>query len=227
MDGTQTRSTRKTSTDGGRSPKVGGHPKAPAAESPKKRIPVGGLIVGAVVVLVLAAIIFGGGDIAAETGSPAISGTDLPLFSSGQVDGAVGMAAPTVSGEDFDGNVVTIDSAGQPTAVLFLAHWCPHCQAEVIEVSDWLEAGGGVDGVNIVSVATATDPVRDNYPPSVWLSDWTPPVLLDDADRSVLTAFGGNAFPFWAFLDGDGRVVARHAGSLGIPGLVEMMMATK
>ena len=66
MDGTQIRSTRKTSTDGGRSPKVSGRPKTPASASPKKRIPVGGLIVGAVVVLVLVAIIFGGGDIAEE-----------------------------------------------------------------------------------------------------------------------------------------------------------------
>ncbi|MBT8208334.1 MAG: TlpA family protein disulfide reductase, partial [Acidimicrobiia bacterium] len=122
---------------------------------------------------------------------------------------------------------VVIDGAGQPTAVVFLAHWCPHCQAEVVEVQEWIDQGGGVDGVAIVSVATATEPVRDNYPPSEWLSDWTPPVLLDDADGSVMAAFGGNAFPFWAFVDADGRVVSRQAGSLDIPVLVELMTATK
>lgn len=186
-----------------------------------------GLILGAVVILVLAAIIFGGEQIGGETGSPEISGTDLPLFNASQIDGAVGMLAPTVSGEDFSGEEVVIDGAGQPTAVVFLAHWCPHCQAEVVEVQEWIDQGGGVDGVAIVSVATATEPVRDNYPPSEWLSDWTPPVLLDDADGSVMAAFGGNAFPFWAFVDADGRVVSRQAGSLDIPVLVELMTATK
>lgn len=227
MDKTKTRTARKPSTDRGRSPKAGGRTNAPSASSTGRQFPVVWLIIGAIVVLVLAAIIFGGGDLAAETGTPDVSGTDLPLFSSTRVDGAAGMLAPTVSGEDFGGDAVVIDSTGQPTAVVFLAHWCPHCQAEVIAVTDWLESGGGVDGVSIVSVATATDPVRDNYPPSEWLSEWTPPVLLDDADRSVMAAFGGNAFPFWAFLDADGRVVARHAGSLELPALVELMEATK
>lgn len=195
------------------------------ADRPRRSIPIGWIVGGLIAALVVIAVVFGGGGIT-ESGDPAVTGAPLPLYSAGGLDGAVGLQAPTITGADFDGDQVTIGAVGQPVAIAFLAHWCPHCQAEVIEVHDWLDAGGGVDGVEIVSVATATNSARDNYPPSVWLSEWTPSVLLDDLDGSAMAAYGGNAFPFWVFLDDTGRVVSRSAGSLDLTTLVQMMEAT-
>ena len=70
----------------------------------------------------------------------------------------------------------------------------------------------------ILSVATAIDPRRTNFPPSEWLEDeqWPAPVLRDDEASTVLRSYGAGGFPYWVFLDGDGRVVARQSGRMPI-----------
>ena len=147
-----------------------------------------------------------------------ISGEELPRFDSASgADPAVGSPIPEISGESFDGTPVSIER-GVPQAIVFLAHWCGHCQAEVPEVQAWLDEGSLPNGVQLKSVATGTDVGRPNYPPSAWLTreSWTPPVLVDDASGSVSDAFGLPAFPYWVFADSDGNVVARWAGGLPI-----------
>lgn len=158
-------------------------------------------------------------------GLPDVSGVALPVFQSAQEDSAVGLAAPTVTGQDFDGRSVTVGGSGNPTAIVFLAHWCSHCEAEVPRVQAWLDGGGGVSGVDIVSVVTSTDPARFNFPPSDWLEreGWTTPVIVDDQIGSVHMAFGRGGFPYWVFLEGDGRVAARSAGELDISALEDFL----
>ena len=46
-------------------------------------------------------------------------------------DTELGSTAPTVVGYDFMGQRVTIEDNGKPKLIVFLAHWCPHCQREV------------------------------------------------------------------------------------------------
>jgi thiol-disulfide isomerase/thioredoxin len=163
-----------------------------------------------------------------EYGEPTINGSALPSFANvGNIgaDPAVGMTAPEVVGQDFDGGTVSITADGTPKAVLFIAHWCVHCRAEVPRVQSWIDSGGGVDGVDIISVTTAANSGQPNWPPSAWLEaeGWTQPNLRDDQANSVLDAYGGGSFPFWVFLNGDGTVAARLAGETDVSTLERVM----
>jgi thiol-disulfide isomerase/thioredoxin len=155
---------------------------------------------------------------ALEAGRPAVDGEALAPYARSGEDPATGAVAPIVSGADFDGRAVAIEHDGTPRAILFLAHWCSHCRAEVPRVTEWLQQTGGVEGVDLVSVVTATSTDAANYPPSSWLEQeaWPVPVILDDAQGSVHAAYGAGGFPYWVFLDGDGAVVFRSEGELTI-----------
>lgn len=207
-----------------------GKGKKPAAQAPKPKrsIPVVGIIFGVIAVLLVAAVtLTGNTGPDGEFGEPAISGENLPPFQRTASDPAIGQSAPVAVGEDFAGQPVTIGEAGTPTAIVFLAHWCPHCQAEVPQVQAWLDAGGGVEGVAIKSVATSSNSARDNYPPSAWLEreGWSSEVLLDDSDNSVWQSYGAGGFPYWVFLNGDGTVAARNSGRLDIATLEQFLLA--
>jgi thiol-disulfide isomerase/thioredoxin len=198
----------------------------------KKKIPVAGLVFGAIALVLIAVVLLAGdtSQEASETGAPVVSGSLLPLQQgmTPSNDPAVGTKAPTVSGADFDGAAVAIEP-GTPTAVVFVAHWCPFCQAEVPSVQQWIDATGGVDGVNVIAVSTAIDQTRGNYPPSKWLEreGWTSPIIVDDADGGAYRAFGGTAFPYWVFLDADGNVVQRRLGGIETPELQAIMESLK
>ena len=148
-------------------------------------------------------------------GAPTISGDPLPPFEGAVGDTAVGVVVPTVRGSDFSGKPVSIELDGRPKAILFLAHWCPHCQAAVPLMQTWVSAGGLPEGVDLVSVATGIDPSRPNYPPDAWLQreGWTVPVLVDPSN-TVAGAYGLPGYPFWVFVDADGKVVGRAVGEI-------------
>jgi thiol-disulfide isomerase/thioredoxin len=153
-----------------------------------------------------------------ETGTVTTSGAALAeLPSGGGADPAVGAQAPELRGTGFDGEARAITNDGRPKVVIFLAHWCPHCQREVPLIVDWLR-GGKPDGVDLYSVATGTSERQPNYPPSAWLAreGWTVPVLADDAGGTAARAYGVSGFPFMVFVDADGKVARRTAGELPI-----------
>jgi thiol-disulfide isomerase/thioredoxin len=155
-------------------------------------------------------------------GDPVVTGDALPLYnSSAAADPVVGMSAPTVEGADWNDNEVTIEADGRPKVVLFLAHWCPHCQAEVPVVQDWIDSGNLPEGVDLYSVATSTDRLRPNWPPQEWLEDegWTVPVIMDDEIGSVAGHFGMAGTPFYVVLDGENNVIRRISGEIGTAGL--------
>lgn len=176
--------------------------------------------------LVAAVLLTGNTGPGNEAGEPTYEGEWLPFFERTEGDLAIGLTAPEVSGTDYDGNEVTLAPNGTPTAVVFLAHWCPHCQVEVPRVQSWLDSGGGVAGVQIVSVTTAISSARENYPPSAWLEreGWTSQVIKDDTDNTLHEAFGAGGFPYWVFLHGDGTVAARTTGQLDIARLEALML---
>ena len=110
----------------------------------------------------------------------------LPTFTDAATDQAIGRPIPEVSGTDFDGTSVRIAADGRSKILLFLAHWCPHCQREVPVVQTWLGAGRLPAAVDLISIATAIDPNLPNHPPDAWLAreGWTPPVLVDGDDST-------------------------------------------
>jgi cytochrome c biogenesis protein CcmG/thiol:disulfide interchange protein DsbE len=184
-----------------------------------------GIVIGAagaaVVLLLVVAVMFGSNEVGTEYGEPTVEGASLPLMPQNTtVDtSATGAAYPKVVGQDFEGDTVTIDSAdGRAKGILFLAHWCSHCQAEVPRVQAWLDETGGVEGVDFYSVSTSMSSGRDNYPPSEWLEreGWSVPVIRDDADNSALLSYGAGGFPYWVFVNADGTVAVRTSGELQI-----------
>ena len=185
-------------------------------------------VVAAVLVALVVAIAVGGGNgddgatstgdrngDAATTGTVTMSGDALPPFTDITGDPAVGLTLPTLAGNDQSGAPMTIGADGRPTMIMFIAHWCPHCQREVPVVQQWVDDGRLPEGVDLVSVSTAIDPNRPNYPPDAWLADegWTAPVLVD-ADNTAAQAAGLSAYPFFVAIDGDGTVVLRTSGEL-------------
>ena len=203
-----------------------------AQQQQQRKFPVLWVVFGAIAALLIAAIVFSGEESiggAGQYGEVAISGEPLPEMEGvADVmpnDPALGVVAPEATGVDFDDSTVAIDHDGTPTAVVFLAHWCTFCQAEVPAVQAWLDSGGGVEGVEMVSVTTSATSGRPNWPPSEWFEreGWTTPNIRDDSDSSLLEAYGGRSFPYWVFLNGDGTVAHRQAGQIDIP-LLESIM---
>ena len=199
---------------------------------------VGGVVVVVGIALLLAVVMQGGdgdapgggsspsggtvvpsGDLA--YGEPSVSGTaiaELPQAGAGNpaADPAVGTRAPTISGQTFDGSPVSISNDARPKVVVFLAHWCSHCQAEVPRLQSWFGQNGMPSDVEVVAVATGTSPERGNYPPGDWLrgEGWSVPTILDDAQNGAAQAYGLTSFPFFVVLDADGKVVVRASGEL-------------
>lgn len=162
-------------------------------------------------------------EIRAETGALEVRGDVLPLLGAAtpEQDPAVGMPAPVLVGQDYDGNTVRVDGAADgPTMVVFLAHWCPHCNNEIPRLNELRDEGAFPEGLNIVAVSTALNPSQPNFPPSQWLvdKDWTFPVIADGIEVDVeppfigARAYGVDGFPFTTLIGADGTVVARWSG---------------
>ena len=149
--------------------------------------------------------------------APDVTGEPLPPLQDPASDAAVGEPAPAFTASTFSGERITLQPGRDgPMVLLFLAHWCPHCQREVPVVQDWIDGGGLPEDVQLYAVATSIDETRPNYPPDEWLEreGWTPTTVVDDPASSVAQAYGLTSFPFWVLVDADGTVVGRFAGTL-------------
>ena len=148
-----------------------------AAKSKNKLVIILG-VVAAVVVAGLIAVFTVRGD-EPDAVQVTVTGEPIPVMAGNAPVGqdiAFGWDAPLISGSDWKGNPVTIDpSDGRPKLIVFLAHWCPHCQAEVPEVQAWLNETGGSSAVDLYGVATSINRSRPNWPPGDWLEreGWT------------------------------------------------------
>ena len=190
----------------------------PTNEAPARKIPVIPIIGGIAVIALIITVVFTVGDGAGEYGTVTVQGQTLGRYGGSPAsDQALGVPSPGITGESFDGSTLTIDPAdGRPKMLLFVAHWCPVCQAEVPVVSQWLADGGLPDGVDIVAIATGTSTTRENYPPSEWLDreNLDVPTIVDSEDYAAANAFGLSAYPFWAFVNPDGTIYARFSGGI-------------
>lgn len=149
-----------------------------------------------------------------ETRPVTVSGAALPALPTSGTDPAVGRPAPVVSGAAFDGSPVVIGNDGRPKIIVFAAHWCPHCRAEVPVIEKWLEDSGRPDGVDLYAVSTGVNEAGPNYPPSVWLEAWPLTTLADSSDDGAARAFGVDAYPYFVVVRTDGAVALRVTGEL-------------
>jgi cytochrome c biogenesis protein CcmG/thiol:disulfide interchange protein DsbE len=189
-----------------------------------RRVPLVGIVLVLVAALAVVAVVVtsqrggdeGAGTNLAQTRPVQVVGTPLPPVPESGGDPAVGMAAPVLRGTSFDGQPVVIGEQGKAQLVVFLAHWCPHCQRELPVLAEWAQAGKLPASVSLHAVSTAVDRQRPNWPPSTWLAEsgLDVPVLADDAESSAATAYGLDAFPFFTAIGADGKVVARQSGEL-------------
>jgi thiol-disulfide isomerase/thioredoxin len=200
----------------------------------------GKFIVGAII-----AIVIGGAAIVAISSSSSksdvatgvvsefsditVTGDALPAFDSVStaVDTAIGMPAPVISGKGFTGTSITTEGTGTPMLLLFLAHWCPHCQREVPLLVQWEKDGKTPTGIDVIAVATGTDPANPNYPPSEWLAReqfpalW--PVIADSKDKAAANAFGLSGYPYFVLVDAQGNVFKRASGEVSMDDLTAMI----
>jgi thiol-disulfide isomerase/thioredoxin len=190
----------------------------------KKLLGIIGGVVGLALVVVLAIAIAGEEPVDASIGygDPVVTGDPLPIFDpTAAADPVVGLTAPSAVGADWDDNEVKIEADGRAKIVVFLAHWCPHCQAEVPVVQTWLDEGNLPDDVDMYSVVTSTDRLRPNWPPQDWLEEegWTVPAIMDNEIGTIAVNYGMSGTPFYVVLDGDNNVIRRASGEIGTAGL--------
>lgn len=161
------------------------------------------------------------------TGKPLSEYPDVPpgLIPEGK-DPAVGETPPKLEGLTFDGSPVVINPGdGRAKVVMFIAHWCPHCQNEVPLIQEWINGGGLPDDVQIYAVSTSVSSDRANYPPSKWIvrERFTPSVLLDNADSSAARAWSLPGYPYFVALNSDGTVAQRGNGEVSIDEFAAMV----
>lgn len=207
-------------------------PSSPRSAGPRRQtlLIAGGIL--AVVVLLGLVIAFGPGDTSGDgsgTGATAaafapvsVGGAALPDFADADPDPAVGTQAPRLSGEAPDGTAVSF-GATEPTLLVFLAHWCPHCQVEVPVLVD-MSTSGALDGVRLLAVLTGTNADAPNYPPAEWLESegWPADVLLDDETFSAGAAYGLTSYPYLVAVAADGTVVGRASGEMPDPDILAL-----
>ena len=203
-------------------------PRQPAPKSPPPRRSGSGayvaLAVAAVVVVIAVVAVLvtrSGGDdnsgAGPQTYPVTVTGTALPTMPDPPAaDPGIGKPAPTLTGQSlFDGSAMTITpGGGSPMLVVFVAHWCPHCQREVPLLVQWMASAQKPANLNVVAVSTANDLSDDNSPASAWLQreKWPTPVMADSSDNTAAEAFGLPGYPYLVVLGPDGTVKARTSG---------------
>jgi hypothetical protein len=198
------------------------------AHAPKRQLPVFWIVVGAMVVLGIVALVLTRPDAKEQAAKDAaqdapvyadvtVAGDNLPKYSKDD-DPAVGKRLPTITGTSLAGDDMTISAEDGAQVVLVVAHWCPHCQAEVPRIADWEQAGKLPDGVTVRTISTSVDEGRPNFPPAAWLSevDWPFDTLVDDEAGTAASAMGMDGFPFITFVKADGTVAQRFSGEMDI-----------
>lgn len=156
---------------------------------------------------------------AAENQPVTIEGQILDPLGDPSADSAIGAPAPLLRGFSFDGRPVTIEPGdGRSYMVVFLAHWCPHCNAEVPRLIEWKNMGMVPDGLEVVGVSTGVAADRPNYPPSEWIVEkkWPWSVLADSVTQDAAMAYGVSGYPFFTIIGADGTVKMRASGEKSI-----------
>jgi cytochrome c biogenesis protein CcmG/thiol:disulfide interchange protein DsbE len=166
---------------------------------------------------------------AISVGEVTVTGTPIAQAAPGAADSSIGKPVPQISGQQFDGTKLTIPAAGTPKVVVFVAHWCPHCQKEVPELSKhWAEVGLP-SGVDLYAVATSTSESKPNFPPGKWLREenWPVKTIADDTKGSAANAYGVTGFPYFVAVDAQGNVALTMSGEITLAQFQQLVDAAK
>lgn len=166
---------------------------------------------------------FGGAGIP-EVDEVTLVGDPLPGLVPGEDDLAVGTLAPVITATSLaSGSSITL-GPGRARVIGFFAHWCPHCQDELPEITEWLAATQLPPNTEFIAVSTAVDEGNGNYPPSAWFNEvgFRSPVVVDDASATLLDGMGFRGFPAFVAIDASGVVVARAGGNIGTEGIAAL-----
>ena len=157
-----------------------------------------------------------GGVAPAEYQKVTVTGERLSQIPESGTDSEVGKAAPTLTGYDLRGRPVTIDpgSDGKATMVVFLAHWCPHCNREIPVLNEWKAEGLVPPNLRIVGITTASKADQANWPPSKWMvaMKWSFDQFADSEKQDASAAYGVGGYPFLVYIDAAGNVTSRSSG---------------
>ena len=151
-----------------------------------------------------------------------VTGDPLPAYSpDAGADEAIGLTAPTLDGLNFNSQPIKVDAADGAYMLVFLAHWCPHCNAEVPRLLDWKNSGAVPADLRVIGVATAVSETAVNFPPAEWFSNkgWAWPVLVDEAQGDgaagkAAQAYGATGWPYFVIVGADGKVKVRVSGEV-------------
>jgi len=195
--------------------------KQPTRAARSRRTVIVVAIVAVIAMAAIAALTTGSGNdpstadvVISETQSVTVSGVALPRYPEQGADPAIGMPAPELTGASFDGTPVIIANDGVPKILMFVAHWCPHCNNDVEALTPYIATNGLPDGVGFYAISTGSDSGAPNYPPSKWLRDFPVTTLADNPQSAAAQAFGLNAFPFFVFVTSEGNVDFRFPGEV-------------
>ncbi len=122
--------------------------------------------------------------------------------------------------ENPDGSIGFLERNGKPKAIYFLAHWCPHCQAELAKIESLAAVGLQPEEVDFIAVGVLARPGEANFPPEMWLADAPFDQLMIDveqelaAEESLAARFGLAGVPYVLYLDAELNLIERKSGEL-------------
>jgi hypothetical protein len=191
---------------------------------------VGGVAIVVVIALVVALASSGGGGKKSssttattflEYGTVQATGGALPRFDANAPAKGDGVALPTIRGRSPKGEPVTISPIDGKQVIIVAAPWCPHCNNELPKIVSAINSGT-LGQVKIRLVVTGQQPNAPGWPPGDWVYNtmhWPASagiVLLDDKSQTASTALGLPAYPYFVFVDSQGRVGSRNTGEIGL-----------
>jgi peroxiredoxin len=148
----------------------------------------------------------------------------LPRYDSQAPDQAIGMTLGVIEGVDaYTEEVTTFDPAdGTKRVWMIWAHWCPFCQQELPELSDWYPTVEDQYSTELVTVSTSISPERGNPLDEYLESEQFPFPVIIDPESALAVQMGVSAFPFWMVTDGDGEVLLRATGLLHLDQVISL-----
>ena len=156
-----------------------------------------------------------------------IEGSPLERRGDSQVDPSQDAVAPVLKGQSFSGAEMTIrpGASGKPTMLVFLAHWCPHCNREIPRLIDWKEQGLVPADLRVVGITTASRSDQANWPPSQWITDmeWPWEVMADSETADAANAYGVDGYPMIVVIGADGKVKLRFSGEREVSELTTLI----
>ena len=102
--------------------------------------------------------------------------------------------------------------------IVLLAHWCPHCNAEIPRLNEWRDSGEIPDGLNIVGVSTGCRPDAPTSRRTSGSSTRTGSGRCSPTTThgTAMAAYGGTSYPTMVLVDGNGDVFRRLSGEVPI-----------